>query len=229
MTATSKTTECGTCDGSGIITLGGFPMPCSTCEGTGRIPLDDGDDGVDWDATQSGARAAVREPSPSEWLAEDRRRRRIASLPRAHVYEAAARTLIRATGVKVEFADGKPAEAYLLRPTPSVRAQNPTSPQALVELFHEIGHATLHHGQRPPLDWRAEAEASEFALAQWKEFRLPEQTWASYRLCQNLWSYVGHAIRSGETTAAEVLRTVPGELLEGRRYLLEQQAQRGRW
>ena len=66
-------------------------------------------------------------------------------------------------------------------------------------------------------------------MAQWREFRLPDEGWAIYRMAQDFWSYVGPAIRSGETTAAEVLRIVPGELLEGRRYLLEQQAQRGRW
>ncbi len=229
MTATSKTTECGTCLGSGTITLGGYPMVCRQCEGAGRIPLDGPDDGVDWDATQSGARAAVREPNPSEWLAEDRFRRRIASLPRAAVYEAAARTVIRSTGIGVEFVDGKPAEAYLLRKPVSVRAPNPRTAGAVIELFHELGHGLLHAGQSPPLDWRAEVEAWEFALAQWREFRLPDEDWAIYRMAQDFWSYVGPAIRGGETTAAEVLRTVPGELLEGRRYLLEQQAQRGRW
>ena len=123
-----------------------------------------------------------------------------------NVYQEAADTLIRETGVTWVSCDGRlKGTAYTQSPDWKIVAPRPTSALRFGIFAHEVGHQMLHrHGSKPR--WQEEIEAWEYALAQFNRFGLPGANDVADRAIRNIQYAIGKALRRSKTPGKLALR-----------------------
>lgn len=120
----------------------------------------------------------------------------------ASEYAAAAAQLISESGCTVrEWRTDRSGTAYTRAADWGIEVPTPTTAHRFGVLAHEVGHQVRHRsGSRPR--WQEEAEADEYALAQFDRFGLPGRAEYEAVVARHLDYSFAKAVRRGASPQA---------------------------